>query len=454
MLAGRRFLVVSFLFVGCTKANPSATCGDGTCTDPSFPYCDVDGSVGGVPGECVAVSCTPGEIKECRGDMAFTCSATGNGYELQPCDLGCSDVPTSHCKYLQPKYLPDICDAAANVASLLISSSGTLDPNLDASCTGGVVPQGGADLCIVRATTIEIASGAVLTVVGSQQMNGRAIAFVADSDLSIHGAIDVGAHTAINGPGGGTFVSGGIFTFNPQTAAAGGAGGAGGATAGGAGATGDNMGGGIDNGAANGGAPSMNPALLASFVGGASTPRFYDQPNSPDQVFGGGGGALTLVSCHGTVIVDGILTAGGGGGAAASLSLLPIPSRGGGAGGNIVLQGRHVVFTGQAFANGGAGGQGWNQSGTMLPGADGSMSDTAGAIGGNILGGAGVGGTGGWIGQAPTGGKHPTANVCGPGAGGGSVGFLQIYTPMDTTPSVTPAHVSPAFQPNGIVETR
>jgi hypothetical protein len=44
--------------------------------------------------------------------------------------------------------------------------------------------------------------------------------------------------------------------------------------------------------------------------------------------------------------------------------------------------------------------------------------------------------------------------MAGAGGGGGSVGFLQIYTPTGTTPTVTPSHVSPAFQPNGIAETR
>ena len=455
ILAGRRGLLF-LLVVGCTKSNPSATCDNGSCPDPRFPYCDIDGSVGGNAGECVAVSCTPGEIKECREDAAFTCNSTGNGYDIVPCDLGCHDSPAPHCKYLQPKYMPDICDVAATVPMLAISSTGMLDPNLDTSCTGGIVTQGGADICVVRAGSIGVAAGAILTVVGSQKMNGRTIAFVSDDDLSISGTIDVGAHLGINGPGGGTFVSGGQATLNTQTAAAGGAGGAGGATAGGPGATGDNMGGGVDNGAANGGAPTMNPALLASFVGGASSLR-VDTPDNPvDVTFGGGGGALMLVSCHGSVSVDGILTAGGGGGDAGLLSaILPLPARAGGAGGNVVLQGRHVVFTGQAFANGGAGGQGWQTTTSdSLPGSDGPASDTHGSTGGNRINGAGVGGSGGWIGLAPTGAKHPTVSQAGPGAGGGSVGFLQIYTPAGETPTVTPSHASPAFQPNGIVETR
>ena len=88
---------------------------------------------------CVAVSCTPGEIKECRGDMAFTCDPTGNGYALESCDLSCADTPTPHCKYLQPKYLPDVCETSPSTVDMVVSSSGMLDPNLDSNCTGGVV---------------------------------------------------------------------------------------------------------------------------------------------------------------------------------------------------------------------------------------------------------------------------------------------------------------------------
>jgi hypothetical protein len=361
--AGRRFLVVSFLVVGCTKANPSATCGDGTCTDPGFPYCDVDGSVGGVPGDCVAVSCTPGEIKECHGDMAFTCSSTGNGYELQPCDLGCSDVPASHCKYLQPKYLPDICDVPAVVATLSISSSGMIDPNLDTSCTGGVVSQGGADICVLRAGSIEITSSAVLSVVGTSDMHGRVIAFVADQELSIDGTIDVSAHTGVNGPGGGTYSSGGSpMIIQPNTTVGGG--GAGAATNGANGATGNISAGGADGAGANGGLVVMNPALLASFVGGASSGAL----GATDTNFGGGGGALILVSCDGSVDITGTIDAGGGGGGGARLSLLPFPPEGGGAGGNVVIQGKSVSVMGQLFANGGGGGGGWMSSTLGLPG--------------------------------------------------------------------------------------
>ncbi len=260
-------------------------------------------------------------------------------------------------------------------------------------------------------------------------------------------------------PGGGTYVSGGPYSFNDQTGITTSAGGAGGATAGGAGATSGSNGAGADGGGANGGPATMNPALLSSFVGGASTIRPGDVPGTPDPDFGGGGGALMLVSCHGSVSVDGTLNAGGGGGGPGVIPTgLPLPffPRGGGAGGNIVIQGRNVAITGQVFANGGGGGEGWQptQGVAGAQGGDGSMSDVAGASGGNALGGAGIGGNGGWKGLPAGAGKRGSVSGGGPGAGGGSVGFLQVYTPMGTDPVLTPSQVSPAFQPNGVVETR
>jgi hypothetical protein len=41
-----------------------------------------------------------------------------------------------------------------------------------------------------------------------------------------------------------------------------------------------------------------------------------------------------------------------------------------------------------------------------------------------------------------------------PGGGGGSMGFLQTYTPLGTEPVVSPTEISPMFQPNGMIRTR
>jgi hypothetical protein len=60
----------------------------------------------------------------------------------------------------------------------------------------------------------------------------------------------------------------------------------------------------------------------------------------------------------------------------------------------------------------------------------------------------------GAVAKNPGSGKHPTASGDTPGGGGGSVGFFQSYTPAGVTPTLTPSHASPAFQPNATIPTR
>ena len=80
-------LVVAVLTGACTKPNPQS-CQDGTCTDPAFPFCDVDGALAGEDQTCIAVACTANEFVACRGDRAITCNTTGTDYELELCSGG------------------------------------------------------------------------------------------------------------------------------------------------------------------------------------------------------------------------------------------------------------------------------------------------------------------------------------------------------------------------------
>jgi len=61
---GRRSVLLLWLGVAssCTKSNPAAYCTTGTCSDPAYPYCDFDGAIGGEPGTCIAVDCSPGAV--------------------------------------------------------------------------------------------------------------------------------------------------------------------------------------------------------------------------------------------------------------------------------------------------------------------------------------------------------------------------------------------------------
>jgi hypothetical protein len=89
-------VLVALLCCACSEPNPKS-CLDGTCTDPAFPFCDVDGAVHGVAGECIAVSCIAGELAACRTDQAIECNSTGTNYELVECLRGC-DRAAHGCK--------------------------------------------------------------------------------------------------------------------------------------------------------------------------------------------------------------------------------------------------------------------------------------------------------------------------------------------------------------------
>src|SRR5688500_6906481 len=76
----------------CTEPNP-LYCGDGECSDPAFPYCDVDGLVGGKECTCIAVACSgPGAFVTCKGDKAVACNDAMSSYEITACDDGCNDA--------------------------------------------------------------------------------------------------------------------------------------------------------------------------------------------------------------------------------------------------------------------------------------------------------------------------------------------------------------------------
>jgi hypothetical protein len=457
----------------CVAPNPRS-CLDGTCTDPAYRFCDVDGTIAGQPDACIAVSCTPSEFAACRGDEALMCSASGDNYDVVACDygcseanlgcnvctpntatcgdgvlnvcgadgrpagtetcqLGCSDAIAPHCEYLQPKYLPSVCDELAS-EDLTYSSVGGFDTDLDNNCTGGVVIQtGGPAICVVRARTITISESATLNVSGS-----RALALVADETVLVAGVLDISANSYIDGPAGGFIKSGGVCGMSN------GGGGAGFQTAGSHGGNATN-----DGGAANGGMMAMDPALLAALVGGSRVADSFPAP-------GGAGGAATLISCRGTVSVTGTIDANGGGGSGGALFFsTPTGGSAGGSGGNVVLQGANVSITGNLFANGGAGGAGkpTNAAGGAA-GQDGQRAVAPAARGGLPGMGNGAGGNGGAQALPPTTGKRLFDAGAGAGGGGGSVGFLQTYTPQAVQPTLTPALASPDLRPNGTVSTR
>ncbi len=160
----------------CTTPHP-LDCSDGSCTDPAYPYCDADGSLGGTPKVCIAVDCTPGEVAQCQGSEALTCNALGGDYDLVHCDHGC-DLATGGCRLCEPNQTActngkvATCDAAGKPT---ISEDCALGCFEDEPRCRDIVPSNGlstaidtpqvSDLVLVDAT-INSATGSITTATG------------------------------------------------------------------------------------------------------------------------------------------------------------------------------------------------------------------------------------------------------------------------------------------------
>jgi len=405
-------------------------CGEGLACESNFCVqavcqansdCDVGAPFCGPAGLCV--DCL--DSTQCGDQVCDT--ATGS---CRACSID-ADCPDGFCHMgacrssIVPKYLPNVCDVAAAMPELTITTS--LDTDDDASCTQLVAQPGGPDVCVIHYGTISLEANVEILVTGN-----RVLALVADDSLSLDGVLDVGAAGLNNGPGGRLVVSGGAAT-------AAGGGGAGFRTQGGAGGTT------LDGGAANGGAAQTDPASSLILQGGTRS----------GGASGGAGGAATLISCHGTVSVTGTLDAGGGGGRGGRDSAGGlIGGSGGGSGGYVVLQGAAVLVTGQIYSNGGGGGAGKPSVGAGgAPGGNGQRTQSP-APGGAATSGEGAGGAGAaGAGSAGIGGRATAAATTG-GGGGASAGFFQTYTPTGVTPTLTPTVASPGFETNLEIPTR
>jgi hypothetical protein len=428
----------------CTKPNP-ASCADDFCNDPALPFCDVDGSIGGVPDTCIAVQCTAGEFMGCRDDNALTCNETGTNVDETACEFGCGDAGCLPCntadcqppeKHIIPRYVPTACDAVATT-QLAITDDVEIDTGVDSNCTAIVQQTTGPEICVVHHDSITIAANRTMRARGT-----RALALVADHEFNLDGVVDASADQAANGPGGGTKKSGtGGFVTSDNNVIDGG-GGAGNRTAGGSGANEA-----ANGGADNGGAAEPNLTTLAELFGGTQATK-----STTGAASGGAGGALTLVCCRCTLSLTGLVDVNGDGGRGETQSFMApfkfFAASGGGSGGNVVLQGMQLAVNGQVFSNGGGGGGG--SGGGQLVGSPGEKGrrDITCAAGAGSAGG-GRGGVGGCD-TAPGGIGVAAEN---PGAGGGSTGFLLTYTPSGVIPMLSPFKVSPPFEPNGVIAT-
>lgn len=481
------WLIVALLACGCSKVDTNS-CKASCSAHSDCPSGLVCSNLGLCAAEGETCSCTPGEFIACDGDIALSCNAEANGVTMDSCGapgcnadagrcntcvpdtIACSADRTTldhcgadglvaqsdtcvagcmpdmsggsadRCGYIEPAWLAGVCDEPAAKPEALLSS--TLDVQQDSACTGGVIDRDGTMFCVVRAARIAIGD---LKVTGT-----RAIAFVADNELTVSGTLDVSADGPTPGPGAG-FLGAGPTRLNASYK---GGGGAGFTQAGGAG-------GGNDTGTEAGmaGGPITDRPTTSPFVGGATAAAAVCGNgiilclNAIDFPGGGGGGGALLVACRGTVSVTGTIDAGGGGGTGggdhypASGASAQGGAPGGGSGGFVVFQGARVEITGKLYANGGGGGAGCGTDNCRgLPGADG-LRGTTGAPGGDPAGNTLGGGIGGSISNAPGPGERTfSTTAAGAGGGGGSMGRFLVFTPSGVAPVLTPSEASPAPQ--------
>lgn len=396
----------------CVQCLDSSHCGALEC-DPVSNGCV----------ECLNVSdCTDGKVCDLA---SHTCAACQDPAQ---CPSGLCDLGSGRCigaARITPKFTPLACDSVGT-GPLTLSATTELSSDDPAVCNGGFVgQQTGPQICVVRHTTIAVEQGATITFVGT-----RAVALVADGDVTISGTVDVSAALRIDGPGGGQATDG--VASGPI-----GGGGAGFRTPGGSGGDASSLG-----GAANSGPSRPSPVDTGILAGGPRTES------------AGGGGAVSIVSCRGTVRLSGLVSTVGAGGAAGRNRATTLGAGGGGAGGYVILQGVDVEVSGRLFANGGAGGSGRPvNSDKGASGQNGSLSSAVGALGPTGTAGAGSGGSGGYAGAGPKPGGMLLAAGATAGGGGGSTGFLQTATAGGHAPMLMPLDVSPVVEPNVTLAT-
>lgn len=348
-----------------------------------------------------------------------------------------SDGASDGIVVLVPTHLAP-ADGVAGSAPLSLSGAVTIDttvPSISVTLPEGdtldVRPQlgGGPELAVLHVGSLDVASDAVVSIVGT-----RPLVIVAAGAVNVSGTLDAGGHGATPGAGGSlpAMGDGKGSTGQHETSQLSDSGG-GGAGYGTAGASGGAITGGctVASGAEGSTYGDANLAVLAGGSGGGGSSGGACTPD----LGGAGGGALQITAP--TISIDGKLLVGGGGGhGGTDCGQSDVNSGpGGGAGGAIYLQATTIVNNGVIAANGGGGGGSSSTGmGSAMPGGDGGAS-TAQAAGGT--GPRAMGGKGGSKDGAPTqgGGSGCGTNA---GGGGGAVGRIALVGMVSGTGMTSP----------------
>ena len=320
----------------------------------------------------------------------------------------------------------DLCMFAAG-GPLAISASTMLDTDSDPRCQ--TLPQpGGPAACLVYASTISIAPGAVLRGVGS-----RPLVIASADSINVEGVLDVASQrTGRTGAGAGTVTCARGDT--PEADPGGGGGGAGGSFGGvgGDGGVGDtNTSHGGDGNGQPGTAGNALPPPTVAKGSCAGTSGGNGMGGALGGAGGAGGGVVWLVA-NGTINVSGIVTAAGAGGSGGQENA---GGGGGGSGGYVRIAATMVNVSGTIAANGGAGGSGGCNCAALTGsrGADGNADASA------APGGSGAGGDGGDSSDSQqVDGASGDQSGYAAGGGGGGAGYIVLAGVVNATGIVSP----------------
>ncbi len=427
----------SLALLGCALPPPPDVDHDADPHDAAIDAA-IDASVDAGPDANTA--CVPDSVV-CEADHYVQCSSAGVVEVEIDCPLGC-DGASSRCLDVDPsnglaEYL-DMArdDVAAPAVTLGTGSTIDTDSGIVFDGTSSVsVPS--ADLGAHRVFMVEsLAVSGNTTVTGS-----RGLMVVADGSIEITALLDVSANLKVNGPGGGAGSCDGVDANSASLP--GGAGGAGNGDAGASGGTSNNGG-----SAAGPGGALLADVDLEPLRGGCEGGQSGVTGDSCLSGFGGGGGAIQLVSrVEVNLLAAGVIDASGGGGVSASAAVPGCVSTsargggGGGSGGSVLIEAPQVRLEGGAVVistKGGGGSAGG--IGALLNGEDGGI-DEAWADGGVAqFANNGYGGRGGTSAQLPTDGQAGNTSGLG-GGGGGAVGRTRVNTSAGTVNPVGGAAV-------------
>lgn len=429
-------LVAGLLLPSCSFERPPRV-GDDDAGSIDSGAMAPDAETGCVPNQIICDDAT---------DRYTECDGSGVVTRTIECPLGCSDS-AEKCVDVDPsngvaQYL-DMAAADPDAPDLTLGAGSTIDT------TNGIVFDGGQSV-VVPSTDVgdhRVFMVKSLSVTGATKVTGTdGLIVVADGDVAITALFDVSADRQSNGPGGAPGTCDGADASS-GVGPAGGGGGAGNGDPGATGGSGNN-----GNGPGGVAGPALSDVDLEPLRGGCEGGQGVVSGSTCKSGFGGGGGALQIVSRTEIRLSEsGVIDASGGGGVSAKVGIDGCTSTsirgggGGGAGGSVLFEAPQVLLDGAGVivSTKGGGGSGGGIGNNLLDGADGGTDDQRAAGGTNSLTGV-SGGVGGHETLSPSIGGSGETSENG-GGGGGAVGRARFNTISGTINPVGGAVIRSKF---------